>query len=102
MTHWVSWKTTGFVFRSYYFIIKEASDSVASLIGSSARASCSRAIGSDPVCRSIFKGVKALRRRPGDTPEALQHRVMEEAEWQLLPQAAEMLSAEIVKERESV
>ena len=23
----------------------------------------------DPVCRSIFKGVKALRRRPGDTPE---------------------------------
>ena len=36
----------------------------------------------------------------GDTPEALQHRVMEEAEWQLLPRAAEMLSAEIVKERE--
>ena len=23
----------------------------------------------EPVCRSIFKGVKALRRRPGDTPE---------------------------------
>lgn len=23
----------------------------------------------DPVCRSIFKGVKALRRCPGDTPE---------------------------------
>ena len=30
----------------------------------------------------------------------LSARVMEEAEWQLLPQAAEMLSAEIVKERE--
>lgn len=45
---------------------------------------------------------KAVAVCPGDTPEALQHRVMEEAEWQLLPQAAEMLSAEIVKERESV
>ena len=43
---------------------------------------------------------KAVAVCPGDTPEALQHRVMEEAEWQLLPQAAEMLSAEIVKERE--
>ena len=45
---------------------------------------------------------KAVAVCPSDTPEALQHRVMEEAEWQLLPQAAEMLSAEIVKERESV
>ena len=45
---------------------------------------------------------KAVTILPSDTPEILQRRVMEEAEWQLLPQAAEMLSAEIVKERESV
>lgn len=37
---------------------------------------------------------------PGDTPEVLQRRVMEQAEWVLLPQAAEQLSAELVKERE--
>ena len=43
---------------------------------------------------------KAVAVCQGDTPEVLQHRVMEEAEWQLLPRAAEMLSAEIVKERE--
>ena len=36
---------------------------------------------------------------PGDTPEVLQKRVMEQAEWKLLPQAAEMVSAEIVKGR---
>ena len=36
---------------------------------------------------------------PGDTPETLQKRVMEQAEWKLLPQAAEMVSAEIVKGR---
>ena len=34
---------------------------------------------------------------PGDTPEILQKRVMEQAEWLLLPQAAEMLSEQIVK-----
>ncbi len=31
---------------------------------------------------------KAVRVRPGDTPELLQRRVMEEAEWELLPRAA--------------
>ena len=36
---------------------------------------------------------------PGDTPETLQKRVMEQAEWKLLPQAAEMVAAEIVKGR---
>ena len=36
---------------------------------------------------------------PGDTPEVLQRRVMEEAEWILLPRAVEMVSEEIVKER---
>ena len=37
---------------------------------------------------------------PGDDPKTLQRRVMEQAEWVLLPQAAEQLSAELVKERE--
>lgn len=38
---------------------------------------------------------KAVEILPGDTPETLQRRVMEQAEWQLLPQAAELVSAEI-------
>ena len=42
---------------------------------------------------------KAVEILPGDTAEVLQRRVMEQAEWLLLPQAAEMVSAEIVKER---
>jgi phosphoribosylglycinamide formyltransferase-1 len=32
---------------------------------------------------------------PGDTPETLQRRVMEQAEWQLLPVAAELLCREL-------
>lgn len=43
---------------------------------------------------------KAVEILPGDAPEVLQRRVMEQAEWVLLPQAAEQLSAELVKERE--
>ena len=42
---------------------------------------------------------KAVDVRPGDTPETLQRRVMEEAEWVLLPRAVEELCAEITKER---
>ena len=42
---------------------------------------------------------KAVEILPGDTAEILQRRVMEQAEWLLLPQAAELVSAEIVKER---
>lgn len=42
---------------------------------------------------------RAVCVKDGDTPETLQRRVMEEAEWQLLPRAAELASAEIVKER---
>ena len=42
---------------------------------------------------------KAVEILPGDTAEVLQRRVMEQAEWLLLPQAAELVSAEIVKER---
>ena len=40
---------------------------------------------------------KAVEVLPGDTPEILQRRVMEQAEWVLLPQAAELLCAQIVK-----
>ena len=36
---------------------------------------------------------KAVEVLPGDTPETLQRRVMEQAEWLLLPQAAEMVCA---------
>lgn len=38
---------------------------------------------------------KAVEILPGDTPEVLQRRVMEQAEWVLLPQAAELLSKEL-------
>jgi phosphoribosylglycinamide formyltransferase-1 len=40
---------------------------------------------------------KAVDIKPDDTPEILQKRVMEEAEWLLLPRACEKVSAEIVK-----
>ena len=40
---------------------------------------------------------KAVEVQDGDTPEILQRRVMEQAEWILLPKAAEMISAEILK-----
>ena len=35
---------------------------------------------------------KAVEVKPGDTPEILQRRVMEEAEWVLLPQAIHMIA----------
>ncbi|MBO7293028.1 MAG: phosphoribosylglycinamide formyltransferase [Clostridia bacterium] len=35
---------------------------------------------------------------PGDTPETLQRRVMEEAEWKLLPAACELMAKELTKE----
>lgn len=38
---------------------------------------------------------KAVEILPGDTPEVLQRRVMEQAEWLLLPRAAEQVSAQI-------
>lgn len=44
---------------------------------------------------------KAVEVLPGDTPEILQRRVMEQAEWILLPQAAELLSAQIAQEKEN-
>ncbi|MBQ0037107.1 MAG: phosphoribosylglycinamide formyltransferase [Clostridiales bacterium] len=44
---------------------------------------------------------KAVDVHPDDTPETLQRRVMEQAEWLLLPAAAEQVSAEIMKEKEN-
>ena len=43
---------------------------------------------------------KAVDVLPGDTPEILQRRVMGQAEWVLLPQAAELVAAQIVREKE--
>ena len=41
---------------------------------------------------------KAVAVLPGDTPEKLQRRIMEQAEWKLLPEAAEMLCNRILSE----
>ncbi len=43
---------------------------------------------------------KAVEIMPDDTPETLQRRVMEQAEWILLPQALEQVSAEIAHKQE--
>ena len=40
---------------------------------------------------------KAVDVLPGDTPETLQKRVMEQAEWELLPKAVELLAAQLTK-----
>lgn len=42
---------------------------------------------------------KAVEVKDGDTPEVLQRRVMEEAEWILLPHATEQVSKELQKGR---
>ena len=42
---------------------------------------------------------KAVEVKDGDTPEILQRRVMEQAEWKLLPQAVELVSEEIRRSR---
>ena len=44
---------------------------------------------------------KAVEVLPGDTPETLQRRVMEQAEWLLLPRAAELTARRINEEKES-
>lgn len=41
---------------------------------------------------------KAVEILEGDTPEVLQRRVMEQAEWKLLPQAAEIVSRKLQEE----
>ena len=38
---------------------------------------------------------KAVEIQPGDTPEVLQRRVMEEAEWKILPAAVEMVCSKL-------
>ena len=48
--------------------------------------------------RIIFQ--KAVNILPEDTAETLQKRVMEQAEWILLPRATELVSARIIKEKE--
>ncbi len=40
---------------------------------------------------------KAVAVLPGDTPEVLQRRVMEQAEWEILPLATEMVAQQIIK-----
>lgn len=42
---------------------------------------------------------KAVEVQEGDTPEVLQRRVMEQAEWILLPRAAEMIAEQIDSEK---
>ena len=44
---------------------------------------------------------KSVKIRRGDTPELLQRRVMEQAEWIILPKACEMVSKEILKSRKA-
>ena len=41
---------------------------------------------------------KAVEVLPGDTPEMLQKRVMEQAEWKLLPAAAELVAKKLLNE----
>ena len=43
---------------------------------------------------------KAVEVLPGDTPETLQRRVMEQAEWKLLPQATETVARRIMEEKQ--
>ena len=45
---------------------------------------------------------KAVDILDGDTPETLQRRVMEQAEWVILPEAAEIVSAEIVRAKQGI
>jgi len=40
---------------------------------------------------------KAVEVKPDDTPETLQRRIMEQAEWILLPEAVETVAREIVE-----
>ena len=44
---------------------------------------------------------RAVYVRRGDTPETLQKRVMEQAEWRILPRAAEIVSKRIAKEKKA-
>ena len=43
---------------------------------------------------------KAVKIHRGDTPEILQRRVMEQAEWNILPRATELVARKLKKERQ--
>ncbi|MBE5767573.1 MAG: phosphoribosylglycinamide formyltransferase [Clostridiales bacterium] len=43
---------------------------------------------------------KAVEVLPGDTPEVLQKRVMEEAEWKILPAAVDMICRQVKEEKQ--
>ena len=43
---------------------------------------------------------RAVEVKDGDTPEVLQRRIMEEAEWKILPMSCELVCANILKEKE--
>ena len=43
---------------------------------------------------------RAVEVKEGDTPEILQRRIMEEAEWKILPLACELVSEKIVKSKQ--
>ena len=45
---------------------------------------------------------KAVSVLPDDTPETLQKRIMKEAEWIILPEAAEEVSAQILESERSI
>ena len=43
---------------------------------------------------------KAVEVKDGDTPEVLQKRIMEEAEWKILPLSCEKVCAELISDRD--
>ena len=45
---------------------------------------------------------KAVDILPDDTAEVLQKRVMEQAEWKLLPRAAELVAHQLLEEKNNV
>ena len=45
---------------------------------------------------------RAVEVKEGDTPETLQRRIMEEAEWKILPLSCELVAAEIASEKEKI
>ena len=44
---------------------------------------------------------KAVEVEPGDTPDSLQKRVMREAEWVILPKAAQLVSEKLAEEKQN-
>lgn len=44
---------------------------------------------------------KSVRVRKDDTPESLQKRIMKQAEWDILPRAAELVSKNLLREKRS-